>query len=104
GQGIVVVYNNADLPNAADYDVPIETAGIFQLEFRYAAAESRAVQVSINGEPVKADAAGRVTGSWYPDTQTWEIVGFFPLKSGLNTIRLERAQPFPHFDKLLVVP
>jgi len=103
GQGIGVIYNKGELPNVAEYDVSIETAGIFQLEIRYAAAESRAVQLSINGELLKADAAGRVTGSWNPDTQTWEIVGLFPLKAGVNTIRLERAQPFPHIDKLALV-
>lgn len=104
GQGIGVIFNKGELPNVAEYDVPIEKAGIFQIELRYAAAESRPVQLSINGELVKADAAGRVTGSWNPDTQTWEIAGLFPLKAGLNTVRLERAQPFPHIDKLLLVP
>ncbi len=104
GQGIGVIYNKGELPNVAEYDVPVEAAGIYQLEIRYAAAESRAVQVSINGELVKSEAAGSVTGSWNPDTQAWEIVGLFAFKSGLNTLRLERAQPFPHIDKLLVVP
>ena len=104
GQGIGVIYNKGELPNVAEYEVPIETAGIFQLEIRYAAAAARGVQLSINGDLLKSDAAGRVTGSWNPDTQTWEIVGLFPLKAGLNTIRLERAQPFPHIDKLLLVP
>ncbi|MGE5191795.1 MAG: DUF1553 domain-containing protein [Deltaproteobacteria bacterium] len=103
GQGIGVIYNKGELPNVAEYDVPIEKAGVYQLELRYAAAESRPVQILINGELVKGDAAGRVTGSWNPDTQTWEIAGLFPLAAGMNTIRLERAQPFPHFDKLLVV-
>ena len=104
GQGIGVIYNKGELPNVAEYDVPVETAGIFQLEIRYAAAAARGVQLSINGDLLKSDAAGRVTGSWNPDTQTWEIVGLFPLKTGINTIRLERAQPFPHIDKLLLVP
>src|SRR5262249_12342616 len=65
---------------------------------------ARPVQLSINGELVRSDVAGRVTGSWNPDTQTWEIAGLFPLKVGPNTVRLERAGPFPHIDKLLIVP
>src|SRR5262249_9084444 len=97
-------YNKGELPNFAEFDVAIEKAGAYQLEMRYAAAESRPVQLSINGEQVKADAAGHITGSWNPDTQTWEIAGLFPLAAGMNTIRLERAQPFPHFDKLLIAP
>jgi hypothetical protein len=104
GQGIGVIYNKGELPNFAEYDVTIEKTGVYQLELRYAAAESRPVQLVINGETVKADVSGRATGSWNPDTQTWEIAGLIPLAAGMNTIRLERAQPFPHFDKLLIVP
>jgi mono/diheme cytochrome c family protein len=104
GKEIGVILNQGELPNVAEYDVPIEAAGMYQLEIRYAAAGARPVELLINGETVKTDAAGKTTGSWNPDTQTWEVVGFFPLRSGANTIRLQRDQPFPHIDKLLLVP
>lgn len=104
GKDIGVIYNKGELPNVAEYDVAIEKAGVYQLEIRYAAAESRSVSLLINGELVKPETAGKVTGTWYPDTQQWHVEGFFPLKAGQNTIRLERKQPFPHFDKLLLVP
>jgi hypothetical protein len=104
GQGIGVIYNKGELPNFAEYDVAIEKSGVYQFELRYAAAEARPVQLSINGELVKSDAAAHVTGTWHPDTQSWDIAGLFPLPAGMTTIRLERAQPFPHIDKLLIVP
>ena len=102
GEGIGVLVNQGELPNFTEYDVPIEAAGIFQIEIRYAAAGARPIKLIINGELVKSDAAGRVTGSWNPDTQTWDVTGLFPLKAGQNVIRLECAGPFPHIDKLLL--
>ena len=104
GEGIGVIYNKGELPNIAEYDVDVEQAGVFQIELRYAAAAARPIKLLINGELVKSDAAGKVTGSWNPDTQTWEILGLFPLDAGKNVIRLECAGPFPHIDKLLLAP
>jgi hypothetical protein len=102
GEGIGVLVNKGELPNFTEYEVPLETAGVYQVEIRYAAAAARPIKLFINGDLVKSDAAGRVTGSWNPDTQTWEIVGLFSLAAGKNLIRLECAGPFPHIDKLLL--
>lgn len=102
GEGIGVILNKGELPNVAEYEVVIEKAGVFQIDLRYAAAAARPVKLLINGELAKSDAAGKNTGSWNPDTQTWEIVGLFPLDSGKNVIRLECAGPFPHIDKVLL--
>ena len=104
GEGIGVIYNKGELPNVAEYDVEAEHSGVFQFELRYAAAAARPVKLLINGELVKNDAAGRVTGSWNPDTQAWEVLGLFPLAAGKNSVRLECAGPFPHIDKLLLAP
>ncbi|MGF1579848.1 MAG: DUF1549 domain-containing protein [Gemmataceae bacterium] len=99
GAKIGVIYNKGTLPNVAEYDV-VTKAGVFQLDIRYAAADSRPVKLSINGKLVKQNAAGNVTGSWYPDSQKWAVEGLYFLKAGKNVIRLECAGPFPHFDKL----
>jgi hypothetical protein len=82
----------------------IRPAAAYQIELRFAAADSRPVKLLINGELVKADATAQTTGTWYPDTQTWVAEGVFRLRPGKNTVRLERAGPFPHFDKLALVP
>jgi hypothetical protein len=102
GEGIGVLVNKGELPNFTEYDVPIEETGAYQVEVRYAAAEARPIKLIINGDLVRSDAAGRVTGSWNPDTQTWEIVAHCLLKAGQNLVRLECGGPFSHIDKLLL--
>jgi Protein of unknown function (DUF1549)/Protein of unknown function (DUF1553)/Planctomycete cytochrome C len=104
GEGIGVLVNQGQLPNFAEYDVSVEKAGTYQLEFRYAAAGSRPCKVLVNGMVVIDGVAGKVTGSWNPDTQTWFVEGFIELKAGQNMIRIERADAFPHLDKLLIAP
>jgi hypothetical protein len=104
GEGIGVLVNKGELPNFTEYDVPLEKRDLYRVEIRYAAAAARPVKLSINGQVAKSEAAGGVTGSWNPDTQKWEIVGFFPFKAGQNVVRLECPGPFPHIDKLLISP
>ncbi|MGI8980975.1 MAG: DUF1553 domain-containing protein [Pirellulaceae bacterium] len=104
GEGIGVLVNQGQLPNYAEYDVTVEQAGTYQLELRYSAAVSRPCKVQINGLVVIEGAAGKVTGSWNPDTQTWFMEGFVELKAGQNILRIERADAFPHLDKLLIAP
>ncbi|MGE0609855.1 MAG: DUF1553 domain-containing protein [Pirellulales bacterium] len=104
GEGIGVIINGGPLPNLAEYDLDLSSAGTYQLEIRYAAADSRPTQLLLNGEVLKADAAGQTTGSWFPDTQAWHIEGLFLLPAGKSILKLERAGPFPHFDKLALVP
>jgi hypothetical protein len=104
GEKIGVIYNRGELPNVAEYDVTIGEARAFQIELRYAAAEPRPVRLTVNGELVRPDAAGKMTGSWFPDTQAWHVEGLVALRAGANTIRLECPGPFPHFDKLALVP
>jgi hypothetical protein len=104
GEGIGVLVNIGPMPNFVEYDIEVSSAGPYQFEIRYAAASARPCELSINGSVVKKDAAGGVTGSWYPDTQTWQVEGFYELKAGKNLVRLEHAQYFPHIDKLLIAP
>ncbi|HTI50987.1 MAG TPA: DUF1553 domain-containing protein, partial [Planctomycetaceae bacterium] len=104
GKDIGVLVNRGELPNFAEYEITVESAGLYQCELRYAAAEARPSRLSINGRQVKGDAAGRTTGSWFPDAQTWFLEGFFRLQAGKNVVRLENAQVFPHIDKLLLIP
>ncbi len=104
GIGIGVLVNRGETPNFTEYDFDVEQAGRFQFELRYAAAASRPVKVFVNGVRLTSDAAGKVTGSWTPETQTWFVEGFVSLKAGRNLIRLEQPQFFPHIDKLLLTP
>ncbi len=104
GKAIGVLVNRGETPNFTEYDIDVERAAAYQFELRYAAAGSRPVKVILNGQLAKSDAAGMVTGSWNPDTQTWFVEGTVSLKTGRNVIRLEQPQFFPHIDKLLLTP
>lgn len=104
GAKIGVIYNKGELPNFVEYDLKVADAGGYQIELRYAAAESRPVQVFVDRKVVVASGAGKVTGSWNPDTQTWFAETTVTLPAGHHVLRLERAGPFPHFDKVALVP
>ena len=62
---------------------------------RYAAADSRPTQLSINGQVIKQDALKDVTGSWNPDTQRWHVEGTYEFNPGVNVVRLSRRPPLP---------
>ncbi|MDA1054662.1 MAG: DUF1553 domain-containing protein [Planctomycetota bacterium] len=103
GKGIGVLVNAGETPNFAEYDIEVKEAGLYQLEIRVAAAAARPTMLFINGQLAKKDAAGEVTGSWYPDGQKWFVEGFYRLNAGKNVIRLEQPQFFPHIDKILFI-
>lgn len=104
GDGIGVILSDGNGKWSAEFDILIPVAGRYQLETRYAAAESRPVQISINGKVVKSDGLKEVTGSWNPDTQKWFVEGQYPLEVGTNVFRFFREEPLPHIDKLLISP
>ena len=105
GQGIGVILNGGPQPNFAEYDFTIEQPGLYQVEVRYAAAESRPIRVQVRGETLAESVAERVTGSWNPDNQAWTVAGMLMLEAGPVTVRVERPSgPIPHIDKLALVP
>jgi cytochrome c553 len=104
GQGIGVIHSPGTPPDFAEWDVNLPQTGVFQIELRYAAAESRPVRMLLNSRLIRDNTAGQVTGSWQPEGQRWEAQGRFRLQAGKNTLRIERASYIPHFDKILLVP
>ena len=99
-----MIYNAGPLPNFAEYDIELPAAGTYQLALRYAAAESRPIELTLDGHPLARDAARAATGSWQPDTQSWSIEAVVPFARGKHVIRLQRGGPFPHVDKLALLP
>lgn len=101
GKNIGVIHTT-QLPTFAEWDIMVPNAGNYQIEFRYASAETRPVEFSINGIKVLDKAAGAKTGSFQPDGQKWEVVGVFALKAGKNTLKIHSNQSIAHFDKVFV--
>ena len=104
GKQIGVLVNRGEKPNFAEYDITLPQGGMFRLEVRYAAAAARPCKLLVNGTTLRSDIADGVTGSWYPDTQRWDIEGFVQLAAGKNTLRLEHPMFFPHIDQWLLIP
>ncbi len=104
GAGIGVLVNRGELPNFTEYEIEIQQAGWYQFDLKYAAAESRPTILMVDERPIKANAAGNVTGSWTPDGQDWFVEVVAEMTDGKHIIRLECAGPFPHIDKLCLAP
>jgi len=79
-------------------------AGMYQVELRYAAAQSRPGQLLINGQVVKEAAISAVSGGWLPANQQWFVEGVFKFRQGPNVLRLQSEPMMSHIDKLLVAP
>ncbi len=101
GKGIGIIHTVA-VPTFAEWDITVPQAGNYQIELRYASAESRPVELHINGAKVLDQTAGANTGSFQPEGQKWEVQGVFALNAGKNTLRIFRNESIPHFDKLLI--
>ncbi len=85
---------------SVSYEFPATLGGMYRLDLKYAAAESCPVRLTINGVNVKEIAAAEVTGSWFADGQREFREGSFPLKAGLNKLRIEAKGQLPHLSRL----
>ncbi len=103
GRGIGIIHTVA-VPTFAEWDITLPRAGMYQVELRYAAEQSRPVKLSLNGNVVNANAAAQVTGSWNPEGQKWDTQGVYVFNAGRNVLRIECNGSIPHFDKLMLVP
>lgn len=104
GAGIGVIINAGPTPNFAEYSIDIATAGTYQLAVRYAALESRPLQILLNGQPIAKKACAQTTGSWNPDGQRWHAESTCQLSPGKATLRFERDGPIPHLDRFALIP
>jgi len=78
----------------------IPSDGTYVLQLRYAAKEARPGRILLSGKVIREPAINQTNGDWYPPGQRWFFEGIHPLKSGLNTFRLESEPLMTHIDKL----
>ncbi len=102
GKGIGILGSHG--PANVEYDVTVKEAGAFLLRMRYAAQSARPSKLFINGALAREGVAGQTTGTWYPDSQRYFDEGIHTLRTGVNTLKLDCPTPFPHIDKLMLVP
>jgi len=93
------IWHGGTLPNRADYTLEFPVAAEYRLDVLYTAADSRPVDILIDGRKLMTGIAA-VTGSWETAQAAWETQGSFRLTPGLHTIRLERQECMPHICAL----
>jgi hypothetical protein len=89
--------------NFAEYDIEIETAGRYVLQFRYAAKTARPGRILLAGKVVRDPAISQISGDWHPPGQRWFFEGVHALKQGVNTFRVESKPLMSHIDKLRLI-
>jgi len=76
--------------------------GQYNVVATYAAADSRPVNVSVNGTVVIPNALSLLTGGWNPENRVQYPLGSITLVAGTNVIRIScpAGQSFPHVKAL----
>jgi formylglycine-generating enzyme required for sulfatase activity len=86
-------------PVTVEYDIDFPLATQYTLHICYAAAKARPVELYVDGERV-AQVCRTATGSWNTSGAQWEAACTLTLTQGKHTIRLVRADDFPHVVSL----
>ncbi|MCB1021419.1 MAG: DUF1549 domain-containing protein, partial [Acidobacteria bacterium] len=101
-KGKTNVPKDAKGPFFAEYDVTVDAAGEYQLDFLDLEMGGGTADISVNGvlesygEPPVTNRAAS------PDAGGWTVAGVYPLVAGRNTIRLEHKSRYPYFEALAV--
>ena len=103
GIGIISDKNGSGL-QTFEHDISVPSAGMYQLDIRYAAAAARPGKLFLNGVLVKSAAIGEVTGGWNPENQKWHVSGRYNFKAGNNVLRFEVQNVMSHIDQIAISP
>ncbi|MDD5730487.1 MAG: radical SAM protein [Candidatus Omnitrophica bacterium] len=105
--------NNPDFPSLivdggkgkgyALYRFSIDKEGCFELHARYACAESRPVQVFIDGALMKEDGLKETTGGWTLNSAKIFKETAFNLSKGEHILKLSREGCIPHIAELVIL-
>lgn len=90
--------------NRADFEFVAARGGSYMLKVEYAAAVSRPVRVILNSQEVMANALNAATGCWELTCQQVLNQGRVTLRDGLNVLRIERQDVFPHLRRFIFEP
>ncbi|MCM8527658.1 MAG: DUF1549 domain-containing protein, partial [Lentisphaeraceae bacterium] len=102
GKSIGVIRTAQKYPDTVNYEIEVSESGIYQLEFRYAAKESRPTEITLNGDLLDMNGLAQITGGWNPAKQKWFKLGEFQFNEGKNSLILKREGPIPIIDKILI--
>ena len=100
GKGVI---NSNGTPTVAAWDIDVPKPGTYRLKVRYAAEESRPLQITVAGKVVSEAACGNTTGSWQIEGQRWFDVGSVDLAAGRVRIAIRRDGAIPHLSRFLLL-
>lgn len=95
------IWNAGQYPNRADYEIEFPVEADYDLSVLYAAADSRPVDILVDGKQIHTGLAS-VTGGWNTDHAQWENQCKLHLAPGKHTITLQRQDCMPHICALRV--
>jgi hypothetical protein len=98
------VLTSPKVPAYAEYKIDIAATDNYEIFARYATEGVRPVSLLLNGKLVNKEFCGNPTGGYYPAAQRWFPGGVFNIPKGKLVLRLESNGPFPHLDKIALVP
>jgi len=104
GVGIGVVRTGGAGIGRVAWTFEVAMPGTHELRVRAASDESRPVQVELDGALAASDALGKDTGSFHPQGQAWQVAATLDLAAGTHELALVRDGPFPHIDRVELVP
>ena len=104
GKEIGIISDPGGQKNFAEYDLTVETTGLFQLELRYAARLSRPGRILIDGKVAREGALANTTGGWEPEHQRWHTEGLIKAVTKQFTLRIESEPMMSHIDQIRLTP
>ncbi len=82
-------------PIIVEYDIPFPVGATYTISIRYAAHDPRPVEISLDEDKL-GQACRTATGSWNTSGARWEETVRLWINPGKHTLRLRRADAFPH--------
>ncbi len=104
GKDIGIISDPGEQKNFAEYDLTVETTGLFQLELRYAARLARPGRILIDGKVAREGAIVHTTGGWEPEHQRWHTEGLIKAVTKQFTLRIESEPMMSHIDQIRLTP
>jgi hypothetical protein len=98
-----IAVSNGDRGGLIEFHIQAES-GAYELWIEFAAAESRPIQIVLDGLPIMRDAAAGTTGGWSPANQVWCRQIRLALRAGGHVIELSRDGAFPHIRRIALLP
>jgi hypothetical protein len=95
-----VIFSEPGQDAFVEYEFQLPRDGQYRLRLRYAAFDSRPLEMSLNGEPVEGRVAGEQTGGNFLKEQRWVEAGRYEFVAGRNVLRLATSFKFPHLSQI----